>query len=270
MNHDPFGGLDRLYGTGVAARLQQCRVAVIGLGGVGSWTAEALVRSGIGCLGLFDPDEVCRSNINRQLHALHSTIGKSKGRVLAERFRDIHPTTSIEVVESFVTPNNVHELLAGPWDFIVDAVDRMSAKAAILHHARTTHQPILTVGGTAGRIHAARAEIRDLGQSGGDELLRLVRRKLRRDYGWEGGEGCHYGVPCVFSAEPMRYPGDGCPTLVKPDFNPDAPEPRRMDCFSGLGSAAFVTGTFGLLAANEVINRLAATAPRSPSRSAKT
>jgi tRNA A37 threonylcarbamoyladenosine dehydratase len=261
MLPDPFAGLDRLYGEGTSSLLHHRRVAVIGLGGVGSWTVEALARSGIGHIGLFDPDEVCRSNINRQLPALHSTVGQSKGRLLATRLLDINPHTTVDLQETFVTPQNVSRLLAGPWDFIVDAVDRMSVKAAILHHARQTGQPVLTIGGTAGRIDGTRAEIRDLGQSGGDELLRLVRRKLRRDHGWEGGEGRQYGIPCVFSAEPMRYPPAECETDAEKGRSPG---PRRMDCFSGLGSAVFVTGVFGLLAAGEVINRLAAKSEPSP------
>lgn len=250
-----FGGVARLFGEEALRALKASRVCVVGTGGVGSWTVEALARSGIGKLVLIDPDEVCRTNVNRQLPALESTVGLAKIEVLARRVSDISPGCEVEVVPEFLLPGNAERLLLKEFDFVVDAVDRMSIKALILQVCRSRKIPVLTVGGAGGRSDPSRVEIRDFGKVGGDELLRLVRRKLRRDYGWEGGAEYIYGIPAVFSSEPMVYPGaDGC-VVSKPVTG----EPVRMDCASGVGSVSFVTGTFGFFAASEVVRQIVAT-----------
>lgn len=247
-----FGGTARLLGEAAMERLTRSHVAVVGLGGVGSWTVEALARSAVGALTLIDPDEICLTNINRQLPALASTVGQSKAGLLAARVADISPDCQVRCFEEFLLPGNVGRLLEGNFDYVVDAVDRMSIKALILAHCRDHQLPVLTIGGAGGRVDPARVQIQDLGRSGGDELLRQVRRKLRRDYGWQGGEGILYGVPAVFSNEPLRYPQpDGCVAL-----EPASDAPVRMDCAQGIGSAAFVTGVFGMMAAAEVVKAI--------------
>ena len=245
----PFASLDRLLPDGARERLAAATVAVVGLGGVGSWTVEALARSGVGGLVLIDPDTVCRSNINRQLPALESTIGRGKAEVLAERVRQIQPTLEVRYIERFLTPGNAGDLLDPTWDFVVDAIDRMSAKAALLATCRKLQIPVVTVGGSGGRLDPTQLQVRDLGRSGGDELLRLVRRKLRRDHGWEGGADNHYGIPTVFSTEPMRLPAIDCEAT------------GVRNCDHGLGSAVFVTAAFGLAAAGVVIRQLAEPRP---------
>lgn len=250
--YDRFGGIARLLGLDALSRLQRSHVCVIGIGGVGSWTVEALARSGIGALTLIDPDVVCQTNINRQLPALNSTVGKSKAEVLAERIQDFSPDCQVHPILEFFLPSNAERLLNAPFDFVVDAVDRMSIKALILHQCRLQKHPVLTVGGAGGRSDPTQIRIRDFGEVGGDELLRLVRRKLRRDFDWEGGNGHIYKIPAVYSAEPMRYPTNDGQICASPIPN----TPVRMDCAAGLGAATFVTGTFGFVAASEVIRQL--------------
>lgn len=236
---------------GAGQRLARAHVAVVGVGGVGSWTVEALARCGVGKLTLIDPDTVCASNINRQLPALRSTVGMEKIEVLASRVRDINPDVCVGLHPVFLTKNNADALLSPGFDYVVDAVDRMSVKALILARCREGQVPVVTMGGSGGRLDPSQIEVRDLGRSGGDELLRLVRRKLRRDHGWEGGDGNLYGVPAVFSREPMRIPGQApcCPG------QPDGVS-LRMGCEGALGSAVFVTAAFGMFAAGVVVREL--------------
>jgi len=257
MNDDyrqRFGGMGRLLGREGMARLQKAHVAVIGVGGVGSWTVEALVRSGVGRVTLIDMDDVCVTNTNRQLPALQNTLGQPKVDVLAARARLIHPACEVHPVAEFLTAANAGRLLAGPCDFVVDAVDRAATKALIIARCRANAVPVLTVGGAGGRRDATAVRGADLARSGGDELLRLVRRELRRTHGFPSGEAGPFGVPCVFSAEPQVFPwSDGvCRAEAEPGGS------LKMDCASGFGAATFVTGVFGFAAAGEVVRRLAA------------
>lgn len=257
MNDDytqRFGGMGRLFGREGMARLQAAHVAVIGVGGVGSWTVEALVRSGAGRITLVDMDDVCITNTNRQLPAMNDTLGQTKVDVLAARARLIHPACEIRPVAEFLTATNADRLLAGPYDFVVDAVDRATIKALIIARCRALDTPVLTVGGAGGRRDATAVRCADLARSGGDELLRHVRRELRRAHGFPSGEGAHFDVPCVFSAEPQVFPwADGqCRAEPEPGGS------LKMDCASGFGAATFVTGVFGFAAAGEVVRRIAA------------
>lgn len=259
MNDDysqRFGGMGRLYGRDGMERLRAAHVAVIGVGGVGSWTVEALARSGAGRLTLIDMDDVCITNINRQLPALTNTLGRPKVEVLRERVRLIDPACDVRAVAEFLTAANAERLLAGGFDFVVDAVDRASVKALIIARCRSTDIPVLTVGGAGGRRDATAVRCGDLSRSGGDDLLRLVRRELRRTHGFPGGTDAEFGVPCVYSAEPQVYPwSDGvCRAEAEPGGS------LKMDCASGFGAATFVTGAFGFAAAGEVVRRIAAAA----------
>ena len=247
-----FGGIDRLYGAGAAEKLHAAHVAVIGVGGVGSWTVEALARSGIGALTLIDMDDVCVTNTNRQLPAVKETIGHPKASVLAERVKAINPECRVVPLLEFLTAASCDKLLEPRYDFVVDCTDRMSVKALIIARSRELGLRVLTVGGSGGRRDATLVRSGDLAQTSGDLLLKLVRRKLRNDHGWAKGNGHFYEVPAVFSAEPQVYPwtnGKVC----------EAPEPGtnlRMDCASGFGAACFVTGTFGFVAAGVVVKIL--------------
>jgi len=248
-----FSGVARLYGKDALSRLAGAHVTVIGVGGVGSWTVEALARSGIGVLTLIDMDDVCVTNTNRQLPALDGTIGHPKIDVLGNRVREINPECRVECVPMFVTPGNVDSLVPHDTHFVVEAVDRTSIKAAILHECRTRRTPVVTVGGSGGRRDPTRLQVADLAVSGHDMLLRLTRKRLRRVHQWEMGNGQYFGIRTVFSTEPQVFPwGDGS-VCAEPE--PDSP--LRMDCASGVGAAAFLTGTVGFLAASEVVTQIA-------------
>ena len=255
IDTERFGGLGRLYGRAALERLARAHVAVVGVGGVGSWTVEALARSGVGRLTLIDMDDVCITNTNRQLPAVEGEIGRPKVEVLAERVRLIYPGCAVEAVSEFFLESSADRLSkpdGQPYDWVVDAVDRMSIKALLIHKACERNISVLTVGGAGGRRDPTQVRCGDLGSAGGDVLLKQVRRDLRRRHGWERGAGKDFGVPAVYSAEPQVFPqsdGTVCAT-------PEAGENLRMDCASGYGAACFVTGAFGFAAAGEVVQRI--------------
>lgn len=252
---DRFGGLSRLYGRAALPRLAGAHVAIVGVGGVGSWIVEALARSGLGALTLIDLDDVCVTNVNRQLPALDGQIGRPKVVALAERVRLINPACRVEAVAEFFTAASAARLLAPRYSFLVDAVDRMSHKALLIAGARDRGIPVLTVGAAGGRRDPTRIRSGDIGEAG-DELLRQVRRKLRRDHGFPAGVArvmTRMGVPAVWSEEKPVFPwADGtCAAEAEPG------SPLKLDCGSGFGSAVFVTGAFGFAAAAEVVRRIA-------------
>ena len=247
-----FGALARLLGTAALPRLQAAHVAVVGLGGVGSWTVEGLARSGVGAITLIDLDDVCITNVNRQLPAIEGNIGRPKGVVLAERVRAINPSCRVAVISEFFTAATAARLLEPGFDVVIDAVDLMSHKALLIASCARRGIACVTVGGAGGKRDATQIRAADLGESTQDDLLRMVRKKLRRDHGFAGGEGNRYGVRCVWSAEKPVFPwADGtCAATPEPGGN------LRLDCATGFGTAVFVTGAFGLVAAQEAVNLL--------------
>ncbi len=253
---DRFGGLARLFGQDALPRLAAAHVCVVGVGGVGSWIVEALARSGVGALSLIDLDDVCITNVNRQLPALDGQIGRPKVVVLAERVGLINPACRVTPVPEFFTEATAERLLATPYNFIVDAVDRMSHKARLIAGARSRGIPVITVGAAGGRRDPTQVRVGDIGEAG-DELLRQVRKRLRREYGF--GSGAQRGitrmdVPAVWSEERPVFPrADGSCAA-----EPEPGDSLKLDCDAGFGSAVFVTGAFGFAAASEVVRRLAA------------
>lgn len=246
---DRFGGVTRLLGIAALERLRHAHVGVIGVGGVGSWTVEALARSGVGALTLVDLDDVCLTNVNRQLPALDGTIGRSKVAVLAERVKLINPHCRVETVVEYFTAATAERLLEPGFDVVVDAVDLMSHKALIIAACTQRGIACVTVGGAGGRGDVTRIRVSDLGESNQDDLLRVVRKKLRRMHGFARGEGNRYGVRCVWSKEKPVFPwADGtCSSEPEPGSN------LRLDCATGFGTAVWVTGAFGLAAAQEAV-----------------
>lgn len=247
----PFSAVGRLYGQDAPSRLAACHVAVVGIGGVGSWAAEALARTGVGRLTLMDLDEVCVTNTNRQVHALAGTVGRSKVAVMAERLRAIHPRLRVSEVEDFLSADTLEELFLGFPDVIVDAIDDIPEKARLIAAGRARGVPVIVSGGAGGRRDATRVQTGDLAATGGDGMLREVRRALRRDHGWPTLSG-PWGVPCVYSPERPVWPApDGSVCTTRP-----AGVQGRLDCATGFGTAVWVTGTFGFAAAQLAVERL--------------
>ncbi len=251
---DPrFAGIERLYGAGSVARLASMRVAVIGLGGVGSWAAEALARSGVGGLSLIDADEVCVSNTNRQLHALHDTHGRAKVAVMAERLRGISPALDVHAVERFVTPATLDELLGGGFELVLDACDAFRVKVEMTAWCRRRKQPLIVCGSAGGRTDPTQIRVRDLSRTEHDALLALVRRKLRQEFRFPSNPDRYFGVPAVYSLENVRYPqadGSVCGT------RPAGTDSFKLDCGGGLGAATHVTASFGFVAVGRVLQML--------------
>jgi tRNA A37 threonylcarbamoyladenosine dehydratase len=249
-----FGGIGRLYGKAALERLRAAHVCVVGVGGVGSWVVEALARSGVGKLTLIDLDDVCVTNVNRQLPALDGQIGRPKIDVLAERVRLIQPECQVEPVADFFTAANAAALLAPRYDFVVDATDKLTNKCVLIAGCRERGLPVLTVGGAGGKRDGTAVRVCDLAQSEQDELLRQVRRKLRRDFGFPPGLHQDFGVPCVYSPEKPVFPWSNGTCAREPE---PGGESLTLDCASGFGTATFVTGAFGFAAAGEVVRQIA-------------
>jgi len=248
-----FGGIARLYGRDGLEKLRAARVCVVGLGGVGTWAAEALARSGLGALTLVDLDEVCASNINRQLHALTETVGRAKVAVMAERIQAINPDCRVTAEQQFFNEQTAAGLLAPQFDFVLDAIDSVTNKVLLLAGCRQRMLPVVACGGAGGRRDGTQVRTADLAQVSHDRLLAEVRKKLRKEFQFPA-DGSAMGVACVFSAEP--------PVFAQPDGSvcasrTAAPDGTRLNCNGGLGSAAFVTGAFGLAAAGIVVRRIA-------------
>ena len=242
-----FGGLRRLYGDGGYARVRAAHIAVVGLGGVGSWTAEALARSGVGALTLVDLDHVSESNVNRQVQALGSTLGMAKTDALAARIADIHPGCEVVAVEEFVDESNWPGLLARHADVVVDACDDVRAKAVLAAWARAAGTPLVSVGAAGGKRAAERVEVADLADVTHDPMLAALRQRLRKHHA--APRSGPLGICCVFSREPVEMPvGDAC------DVD------GSLNCH-GYGSSVAVTATFGMVAAARALE-LAATPAR--------
>ena len=249
-----FGGLQRLYGLNGAQQIRASHVVVVGIGGVGSWAAEALARSGVGRLTLIDMDHIAPSNINRQIHALTPTIGQAKVLAMQERIASIHPSCQVITVDDFVTPENWPGLLTHPVDAVIDACDQMSAKLAMAQWARKTGQCFITVGAAGGKRLAHKVDIDDLVATTHDPLLAQLRYRLRKHDGAPRGSK-KIGVPCVFSREAVAGPDASC--QLEAGGSPDG----SLNCH-GYGSVVAVTATFGQCAAGWVLDRLAHTKPQ--------
>ncbi|MEM1441938.1 MAG: tRNA threonylcarbamoyladenosine dehydratase [Verrucomicrobiota bacterium] len=250
---DRFSGLARLYGTPALPILRAAHVAVIGVGGVGSWTAEALARSGIGEITLIDLDEVCITNVNRQLPALDGAVGRFKVASLAERMRLINPELKVHESLAFFTENTADRLLETSFDAIVDAIDAVEEKAFLIATCRDREIPLVVAGGAGGKSNPAGVSTDDLAYATNDRLLRLVRKKLRQNYDFPPEQTkAPFGVRAVYSTENARFPwSDG---TVRED--PEPGSHLRLNCATGFGTATPVTGTFGFTAAAEAIRLL--------------
>ena len=244
-----FGGVQRLYGADALARFQAAHVCVVGIGGVGSWAVEALARSAIGQITLIDLDMVAESNVNRQIQALGDAFGKAKTDAMAERILAINPSCRVNRIEDFVSPDNLDTMLDKGFDYVIDAIDQVRTKAAMIAWCKARALPLITAGGAGGQIDRTRIEITDLALTVQDPLLSRVRSLLRKEYGFTREPKKKFGVPAVFSSEALRYP-ENTSTCD------EAPVLTGLNC-AGFGSSVCVTAVFGLFAASEVLKHLA-------------
>jgi tRNA A37 threonylcarbamoyladenosine dehydratase len=235
-----------LFGAAALPRLAAARLCVVGVGGVGSWAVEALARSGVGHLTLIDMDHVAESNINRQLPALDSTLGRPKVAVLAERIRDINPECRVTLVDDFVTPDNLDRLLLAEFGFVLDCIDNFRTKAALIAHCRRRRQPVITAGGAGGRIDPTRVRVSDLSRTAQDPLLARTRKALRQHYGFPTNPRRRFEVAAAWSDEPLCQGDAGCDTGT-----------GGLSC-AGFGSLMPVTAAIGLAMAGQVLRKLAA------------
>jgi len=251
-----FSGLERLYGVTQAHRVMASHVVVVGIGGVGSWAAEALARSGVGRITLIDMDHIAESNVNRQVHALTPTIGQSKVLAMQERIALINAACVVQGVDDFVTPDNWPEIVPADVDAVLDACDQVRAKTAMAQWARCGRVPFITVGAAGGKRHAHRVEIADLSETTHDPLLAQLRYRLRKFHGAPARAGT-LDIACVFSREAVAQPDASCAVQLD----------QTLNCH-GYGSVVTVTATFGLCAAGWVMDKISARQPVSQSNNA--
>ncbi|WP_375753022.1 tRNA cyclic N6-threonylcarbamoyladenosine(37) synthase TcdA [Vibrio sp. HN007] len=248
-----FGGTRRLYGNSEVEILRAAHVCVVGIGGVGSWAVEALARTGVGELTLIDMDDVCVTNINRQIHAMTGTVGQSKIEVMAERVKLINPDCKVNLIDDFITPDNISEYISKDFDYVLDAIDSVKPKAALLAYCRSNKIKVIATGGAGGQVDPTQIQVADLARTIQDPLAKKIKDNLRRFYNFSKNPQRKFGIECVFSTEQLKYPqpdGSVCSTKAT------AEGPKRMDCASGFGAATVVTATFGFVAVSRIIEKL--------------
>jgi tRNA threonylcarbamoyladenosine dehydratase len=249
-----FSGIARLYGLDGLEKLRQAHVMVIGVGGVGSWAAEAIARSGVNQISLMDMDDICVTNTNRQLHALQSNIGQQKIDCMGERLQQINPEIKVNLIDDFLSQDNIVEHIGKNIDFVIDAIDSVPVKAALIAHCKRHKIPIITTGAAGGQLDPTQITIGDLNKTFNDPLAKKTRSMLRRHHNFSRNPKRTYSVPCVYSQEQLKYP--------KPDGSVCgqkfiAEGETKLDCSGGFGAATMVTATFGLVAASHVVKKLA-------------
>ncbi|GAA6183158.1 tRNA cyclic N6-threonylcarbamoyladenosine(37) synthase TcdA [Aliiglaciecola sp. NS0011-25] len=247
-----FGGTERLYGLTETQRLKDAHFCVVGIGGVGTWAAEALARTAVGNITLIDLDDICTTNTNRQIHALTDTVGEAKVEVMAARIKQINPDCNVNCIEDFVTPDNLNEYMNNGFDYVIDAIDSVPAKAALIAHCKRNKIKIISTGGAGGQIDPTKITIADLSKTIQDPLAAKLRNQLRRFHNFSQNPKRRFAVECVYSTEQLRYPqGDGSVSCQKSETQNSA----RLDCNSGFGASVSVTACFGFFAASRAINK---------------
>lgn len=249
-----FGGIARLYGQAGLARFRSAHVCVVGVGGVGSWVVEALARSAIGHITMIDLDNLAESNVNRQIHALTDTLGKAKVTALAERIAQINPYCVVTEIEDFLTADNLDEMIGTRnYDYIIDAIDNVRAKTALIAYCRKHGLKLVTIGSAGGQIDPTKIAVLDLCRTEQEPLLAKVRKRLRAEHGFPRGTKNKFGIDAVFSTEPLRFPESEEACAVDGDAQSGI---TGLNC-AGFGSAMVVTASFGLVAAAHVLRKLA-------------
>lgn len=257
---EKFGSLSRVYGEDMVDKIRQSHVCVAGIGGVGSWAAESLARTGLGSITLVDGDAIANSNMNRQIHTLTSTLGRMKTEAMRDRIHEINPECDVSIINQFIDDNNLRSIIERGYDCVIDAIDSIRYKAAIIYCCKRNKIPVVTTGGAGGLTDPTRIEIKDLARTWNDPLAATVRSRLRFKYGYTRNTKRTFGVPCVFSSEQQRYPDEqGNPGYCKPGV-----AGLTLDCNYGYGSVVSVTATFGFAAAAKAIDRIMAEYRKKP------
>ena len=247
-----FEGLGRIFGVTALDALQRAQFCIVGVGGVGSWAAEACARSGIGHITLIDHDDIHISNTNRQIHTLDSSIDRSKVEVLRERILAINPECDCVAVDDLVTRGSIDKFHFAQYDYVIDAIDHVSHKLTLMHHCRRNKIRCISTGGAGGRSDPTQIEVKDLTLCFNDPLLASVRSHLRQQLDYSRNPKRRYAMDCVFSAEQAMYPAEnGTVSHEKPEW----PERTTLDCSSGIGSFVGVTAAFGFTAASHAIRK---------------
>lgn len=241
-----FGGIGRLYTPEGLSKLHQAHVCVIGIGGVGSWAVEALARTGIGKITMIDMDDICVTNINRQIHAMTGTVAQLKTESMKERVERINPECVIEIIDDFISPENIPEYLNRGYDYVIDAIDSVKTKAALIAYCKRNKIKLITTGGAGGQTDPSQIQIADLSKTIQDPLASKVRSLLRKEYNFSQNPKRKFGVDCVFSTQPLIFPkmGESCEISA------------TMNCANGFGAVTMVTATFGFFAVSRVVDKL--------------
>jgi tRNA threonylcarbamoyladenosine dehydratase len=248
-----FGGIIRLYGTKALIKLQASHVLIIGIGGVGSWAAEALVRSGVGAITLMDLDDVCITNINRQVHATQHSIGQSKSQAMAERLQAINPALDVKVINDFLDHDNIEHYITRNYSLVIDAIDAVMVKTKLINHCKRQKIRVITIGSAGGKKDPQKITASDLSKTKNDALLSKVRNNLRRLHQFSRNAKQRFAIVAVYSTEQMTYPDDAGETCNTKTF---LDESARLDCSQGFGAATMVTATFAFVAVTEAIKKL--------------
>lgn len=255
-----FGGIARLYGQAGATLLQRGHFCVVGIGGVGSWVAESLARNGLGHITLIDLDDICTTNVNRQIHALSSTIGQSKVDVMAERIKQINPDCQVHIVEDFVTQDNMADLMSAKYDYVIDAIDSVNIKTRLIAHCKRNKIPIITIGGAGGQVDPTQIAVCDLSKTYQDPLLAKVKNQLRREFRFPRADlpkasKRKFSIEAVFSTEQLRYPDANGDVCLAKQQNEQEGRSMRLDCSGGFGATSHVTATFAFFAVGRAIDK---------------
>ena len=226
--------------------MRQAHVCVIGIGGVGSWAVEALARTGIGKITMIDMDDICVTNINRQIHAMTGTVAQLKTESMKERVERINPECVVEIIDDFISPENIPEYLNRGYDYVIDAIDSVKTKAALIAYCKRNKIKLITTGGAGGQTDPSQIQIADLSKTIQDPLASKVRSLLRKEYNFSQNPKRKFGVDCVFSTQPLIFPkmGESCEISA------------TMNCANGFGAVTMVTATFGFFAVSRVVDKL--------------
>ncbi|MBE2895150.1 tRNA cyclic N6-threonylcarbamoyladenosine(37) synthase TcdA [Spirabiliibacterium falconis] len=241
-----FGGIARLYGIQALTILRHTHICVVGIGGVGSWAVEALARSAVGKITLIDMDDICLTNTNRQIHAINGNFGKLKGEVMCERVQAINPACEVQYIDDFLTLENIATHIQPHFDYVIDAIDSVKVKAALIAYAKRHKIRLITTGGAGGQTDPSKIQLADLSRTIQDPLAAKVRSLLRKQYNFSQNPKRKFGIDCVFSTQPLIFP--------KMEGRCDVS--ATMNCANGFGAATMVTATFGFFAVSRVIEKL--------------